>query len=142
MFQLMQNVNFYFHFIVFKKLIIFHYFFNQPLQEHLPTTWLLSVEHRLREAKFHQVKAHARIWGLNSHFFVSFFFFNLLFHIDSTNIGSEFYLCDAGKHEKPCWNQKFVFDFSQFDCKNSTHLKCRIMDTELFTNGGFVGEAK
>ncbi|RDX92223.1 Elicitor-responsive protein 3, partial [Mucuna pruriens] len=49
---------------------------------------------------------------------------------------------DAGKHEKPCWNEKFIFDFSPFDCKNSTHLKCRIMDTELFTNSGFVGEVK
>lgn len=49
----------------------------------------------------------------------------------------------AGKHEKPCWNEKFIFDFSSSDCKiNSTYLKCKIMDTELFTNGGFVGEAK
>ncbi|XP_061373563.1 elicitor-responsive protein 3 [Gastrolobium bilobum] len=48
----------------------------------------------------------------------------------------------SGKHEKPWWNEKFLFDFSSFDCKNSTHLTCRIMDTELFTNGGFVGEAK
>ncbi|XP_027337384.1 elicitor-responsive protein 1 [Abrus precatorius] len=48
----------------------------------------------------------------------------------------------SGKHKKPWWNEKFIFDLSLFDCKNSTHLKCRIMDTELFTNGGFVGEAK
>ncbi|RZC18603.1 elicitor-responsive protein 3 [Glycine soja] len=48
----------------------------------------------------------------------------------------------SGKHEQPCWNEKFIFDFSPFDCKNSTHLKCRIMATELFTSGGFVGEAK
>ena len=51
-------------------------------------------------------------------------------------------VCDAGKHEKPRWNEKFIFDLSEFDCKNSTYLKCRIMDTELFRNGGFVGEAK
>ncbi|KAL9303965.1 hypothetical protein ACSQ67_021228 [Phaseolus vulgaris] len=51
-------------------------------------------------------------------------------------------LCDAGKHKKPHWNQKFIFDLSEFDYKNSTHLKCRIMDTKLFSNGGFVGEAK
>ncbi|KAK7382084.1 hypothetical protein VNO80_00779 [Phaseolus coccineus] len=48
----------------------------------------------------------------------------------------------SGKHKKPHWNQKFIFDLSQFDYKNSSHLKCRIMDTKLFTNGGFVGEAK
>ncbi|XP_058747030.1 elicitor-responsive protein 3 [Vicia villosa] len=49
----------------------------------------------------------------------------------------------SGKNEKPCWNQKFIFDFSSLDCKvNSTYLKCKIMDTELFTNDGFVGEAK
>ncbi|KAK7292673.1 hypothetical protein RJT34_15524 [Clitoria ternatea] len=48
----------------------------------------------------------------------------------------------SGKHEKPWWNEIFVFDVSPFDCKNSTHLKCRIMDTELFTNSGFVGEAR
>ncbi|XP_057452906.1 elicitor-responsive protein 3-like [Lotus japonicus] len=50
----------------------------------------------------------------------------------------------SGKHEKPWWNEKFIFDLSTFDCKNSTHLnlKCRIMDTRLFTNGGFVGEAE
>ncbi|XP_027905966.1 elicitor-responsive protein 3-like [Vigna unguiculata] len=48
----------------------------------------------------------------------------------------------SGKHEKPRWNEKFIFDLSESDCKNSTYLKCRIMDTELFRNGGFVGEAK
>ncbi|XP_004510829.1 elicitor-responsive protein 3 [Cicer arietinum] len=48
-----------------------------------------------------------------------------------------------GKNEKPCWNEKFIFDLSSFDCNmNSTYLTCKIMDTELFTNGGFVGEAK
>ncbi|KAK7389960.1 hypothetical protein VNO78_25257 [Psophocarpus tetragonolobus] len=48
----------------------------------------------------------------------------------------------SGKHEKALWNEKFIFDFSPFDSKHSTHLNCRIMDTELFTNSGFVGEAK
>ncbi|KAL5062050.1 hypothetical protein RYX36_023787, partial [Vicia faba] len=49
----------------------------------------------------------------------------------------------SGKNEKPRWNQKFIFDFSSLDYKvNSTYLKCKIMDTELFRNDGFVGEAK
>nr|KYP77078.1 Elicitor-responsive protein 3 [Cajanus cajan] len=48
----------------------------------------------------------------------------------------------SGKHEKPCWNEKFIFELSLFDCKNLAHVNCRIMDRELFTNGGFVGEAK
>ncbi|KAL2335967.1 hypothetical protein Fmac_010413 [Flemingia macrophylla] len=48
----------------------------------------------------------------------------------------------SGRHEKPCWNEKFIFEFSPFDCKNSTHLKCRIMETEHFKSGRFVGETK
>ncbi|XP_061999354.1 elicitor-responsive protein 3 [Rosa rugosa] len=40
--------------------------------------------------------------------------------------------------EKVCWNEKFTFEFS--DWKNLTHLKFRIMDTEMFTDDGFVGE--
>ncbi|XP_057451988.1 elicitor-responsive protein 3-like [Lotus japonicus] len=49
----------------------------------------------------------------------------------------------SGKHQKPWWNEKFIFDFSLCDdCTNSTHIKCRIMDTQLFRDGGFVGEAK
>ncbi|WJX86974.1 hypothetical protein P8452_69211 [Trifolium repens] len=49
----------------------------------------------------------------------------------------------SDKNEKPCWNEKFEFDFSSFDCKmKATYLKCKIMNTKFFTNGGFVGEAK
>ncbi|KAK7274445.1 hypothetical protein RIF29_15533 [Crotalaria pallida] len=48
----------------------------------------------------------------------------------------------SGKHKKPWWNEKFIFDFTSFDCKNSTHLKCRIMAAKHFRHGGFVGEAK
>ncbi|KAL6128720.1 hypothetical protein ACLB2K_072075 [Fragaria x ananassa] len=40
--------------------------------------------------------------------------------------------------DKVTWNEKFTFEFS--DWKHLTHLKFRIMDTEMFTDGGFVGE--
>ncbi|KAK9910441.1 hypothetical protein M0R45_034402 [Rubus argutus] len=45
----------------------------------------------------------------------------------------------SGEDEKVCWNEKFTFEFS--DWKHLTHLKLRIMDTEMFTVAGFVGEA-
>ncbi|KAF7844513.1 elicitor-responsive protein 3 [Senna tora] len=49
----------------------------------------------------------------------------------------------SGKHEKPWWNEKFTFEISSFDDSNNmNHLKFTIMDTELFTNGGFVGETR
>ncbi|KAJ6679678.1 C2 DOMAIN-CONTAINING [Salix purpurea] len=44
------------------------------------------------------------------------------------------------KDEKTWWNEKFRFDFPLTDWKQLTHLKFRIMDQELFTDGGFVGE--
>ncbi|RYR75407.1 hypothetical protein Ahy_A02g010057 [Arachis hypogaea] len=47
-----------------------------------------------------------------------------------------------GKHKKPWWNEKFIFDFSSLDYKNSTYLNCTIMDTKPYRHGGFVGEAK
>ncbi|KAB5527096.1 hypothetical protein DKX38_020943 [Salix brachista] len=46
----------------------------------------------------------------------------------------------SGKDEKTWWNEKFRFDFPLTDWKQLTHLKFRIMDQELFTDGGFVGE--
>ncbi|KAH7513136.1 hypothetical protein FEM48_Zijuj12G0164500 [Ziziphus jujuba var. spinosa] len=46
-----------------------------------------------------------------------------------------------GKDEKACWNEKFTFELPFSDWKNLTHLKFRIMDTELFTDGGFVGDS-
>ncbi|XP_028785455.1 elicitor-responsive protein 1 [Neltuma alba] len=49
----------------------------------------------------------------------------------------------SGKDEKTWWNEKFTFEFSSFDdSKKLSHLKCTIMDTEIFTNGGFVGESR
>lgn len=51
---------------------------------------------------------------------------------------------NAGNDEKTWWNEKFTFEFSSFDdsIKKLRNLKCTIMDTELFTNGGFVGESR
>ncbi|KAJ4905598.1 Calcium-dependent lipid-binding (CaLB domain) family protein [Raphanus sativus] len=46
----------------------------------------------------------------------------------------------AGDHDKALWNQKFVFDFPMSQWKKLTHIKFRIMDKELFKDGGFVGE--
>lgn len=45
-----------------------------------------------------------------------------------------------GKDEKAWWNQKFMFEFPLSDWNNLTHLKFRIMDTELFSDGAFVGD--
>ncbi|XP_052292078.1 elicitor-responsive protein 3-like [Citrus sinensis] len=44
------------------------------------------------------------------------------------------------KGEKAWWNEKFIFEFPMSDWKLLTHIKFRIMDTELLTDGGFVGE--
>lgn len=38
------------------------------------------------------------------------------------------------------WNEKFRFEFPLSDWENLTHVKFRIMDLELFRDGGFVGE--
>ncbi|KAI9089935.1 hypothetical protein K1719_028905 [Acacia pycnantha] len=50
----------------------------------------------------------------------------------------------SGKNDKTWWNEKFTFEFSSFDdsIKKLRHLKCTIMDTQLLTNGGFVGESR
>ncbi|VVB06805.1 unnamed protein product [Arabis nemorensis] len=45
-----------------------------------------------------------------------------------------------GDNENALWNQKFVFDFPMSQWKKLNHIKCRIMDKELFKDGGFVGE--
>ncbi|XP_050387357.1 elicitor-responsive protein 3 [Argentina anserina] len=52
-------------------------------------------------------------------------------HVYRTKISSE-------EDEKVAWNEKFIFEYS--DWKHINHLKVRIMDTEMFTDGGFVGE--
>ncbi|GLT79643.1 hypothetical protein SLA2020_511250 [Shorea laevis] len=44
------------------------------------------------------------------------------------------------KEAKVLWNEKFKFDFPMHRWKRLTHIKFRIMDRELFSNGGFVGE--
>ncbi|KAJ4728282.1 Elicitor-responsive-like protein [Melia azedarach] len=44
------------------------------------------------------------------------------------------------KDEKTWWNEKFRFEFTLSDWKHLTHIKFRIMDTEFFTDAGFVGE--
>ncbi|KAI5345612.1 hypothetical protein L3X38_013489 [Prunus dulcis] len=46
----------------------------------------------------------------------------------------------SSEDDKISWNEKFTFEFPLSDWKNLTHLKFRIMDTELFTDAGFVGE--
>ncbi|ESQ37698.1 hypothetical protein EUTSA_v10029141mg [Eutrema salsugineum] len=45
-----------------------------------------------------------------------------------------------GDNDNALWNQKFVFDFPMSQWKKLSHLKFRIMDKELFKDGGFVGE--
>ncbi|XP_013607441.1 PREDICTED: elicitor-responsive protein 3-like [Brassica oleracea var. oleracea] len=45
-----------------------------------------------------------------------------------------------GDNDNALWNQKFVFDFPMYQWKKLTHIKVRIMDKELFKDGGFVGE--
>ncbi|CAH8287632.1 unnamed protein product [Eruca vesicaria subsp. sativa] len=45
-----------------------------------------------------------------------------------------------GDDDSALWNQKFVFDFPMSQWKKLTHFKVRIMDKELFKDGGFVGE--
>ncbi|XP_024992491.1 elicitor-responsive protein 3 [Cynara cardunculus var. scolymus] len=48
-----------------------------------------------------------------------------------------------GDHHNVSWNEKFTFELSVSECHKLTHLRLRIMDTELFANNtGFVGEAK
>ncbi|KAG2330982.1 hypothetical protein Bca52824_002162 [Brassica carinata] len=49
-------------------------------------------------------------------------------------------LSKAGDNDNALWNQKFVFDFPMSQWKKLTHIKIRIMDKELFKDGGFVGE--
>ncbi|XP_016649761.1 PREDICTED: elicitor-responsive protein 3 [Prunus mume] len=46
----------------------------------------------------------------------------------------------SSEDDKISWNEKFTFEFPLSDWKNLTHLKFRIMDTELFRDAGFVGE--
>ncbi|KAM1019404.1 hypothetical protein ACFX13_041486 [Malus domestica] len=46
----------------------------------------------------------------------------------------------SGEDEKVSWNEKITFKFPLSNWKKLTHLKLRIMDTELFTDAGFVGE--
>ncbi|KAM1053144.1 hypothetical protein FF1_000658 [Malus domestica] len=46
----------------------------------------------------------------------------------------------SDEDERVSWNEKFTFEFPLSNWKKLTHLKLRIMDTELFTDGGFVGE--
>ncbi|CAA7017358.1 unnamed protein product [Microthlaspi erraticum] len=45
-----------------------------------------------------------------------------------------------GDNENALWNQKFVFDFPMTQWKKLIQIKFRIMDKELFKDGGFVGE--
>ncbi|KAL1213616.1 Elicitor-responsive protein 3 [Cardamine amara subsp. amara] len=45
-----------------------------------------------------------------------------------------------GANDNALWNQKFVFDFPMSEWKKLTNIKVRIMDKELFKDGGFVGE--
>lgn len=44
------------------------------------------------------------------------------------------------KGEEVCWNEKLSFEFSLSDWKKLTHLKLKILDKELFSDCGFVGE--
>ncbi|XP_024027703.1 uncharacterized protein LOC21400280 [Morus notabilis] len=46
----------------------------------------------------------------------------------------------SGEDEKTWWNEKFIYEFPLSDWKRFTHIKFRIMDKELFSDGGFVGE--
>ncbi|XP_068314925.1 elicitor-responsive protein 3 [Pyrus communis] len=46
----------------------------------------------------------------------------------------------SDEDERVSWNEKFTFEFPLSNWKKLTHLKLRIMDTELFTDAGFVGE--
>ncbi|EXC06811.1 hypothetical protein L484_017277 [Morus notabilis] len=46
----------------------------------------------------------------------------------------------VGEDEKTWWNEKFIYEFPLSDWKRFTHIKFRIMDKELFSDGGFVGE--
>lgn len=46
----------------------------------------------------------------------------------------------AAKHKHIYWNEKFTFEFPISEWENLTHLKCRIVDEEFFTDGGIVGE--
>ncbi|CAA0392778.1 unnamed protein product [Arabidopsis thaliana] len=45
-----------------------------------------------------------------------------------------------GDNANALWNQKFVFDFPMSQWKKLTYIKLRILDKELFKDGGFVGE--
>ncbi|XP_019090383.1 PREDICTED: elicitor-responsive protein 3-like [Camelina sativa] len=45
-----------------------------------------------------------------------------------------------GDNDNALWNQKFVFGFPMSQWEKLTHIKFRIMDKELFKDGGFVGE--
>ncbi|KAJ4955516.1 hypothetical protein NE237_012299 [Protea cynaroides] len=45
-----------------------------------------------------------------------------------------------GKDEKAFWNEKIEFKFPIFKWQKLTYLKLRIMDKEMFSEGGFVGE--
>jgi len=45
----------------------------------------------------------------------------------------------AGEDDNAWWNEKFFFEFPWSGCKNLTHLKLTIMETEFLTDGGFVG---
>ncbi|XP_062088686.1 elicitor-responsive protein 3 [Humulus lupulus] len=46
----------------------------------------------------------------------------------------------SGEDEKAWWNEKFTFEFPMSDWKKLTHLKFRIMNRQLFSDGEFVGE--
>ncbi|XP_042511664.1 elicitor-responsive protein 3 [Macadamia integrifolia] len=46
----------------------------------------------------------------------------------------------VGKNEKSFWNEKFKFKFSFLEWRKLSYLKLRIMDKEIFSEGGFVGE--
>ncbi|KAL5572855.1 hypothetical protein UlMin_022452 [Ulmus minor] len=43
-------------------------------------------------------------------------------------------------HEKAWWNEKFTLEYPFSEWKDLTHIKFRIMDKELFSDDGFVGE--
>ncbi|XP_010241942.1 PREDICTED: elicitor-responsive protein 3 [Nelumbo nucifera] len=45
-----------------------------------------------------------------------------------------------GEGRKVLWNEKFIFKFASSELQELTYLKLRIMDKEMFTEGGFVGE--
>ncbi|XP_022147494.1 uncharacterized protein LOC111016401 isoform X3 [Momordica charantia] len=40
----------------------------------------------------------------------------------------------SGKHENPWWNEKFTFELPSSDWKNITHIKFRIIETQLLNN--------